>query len=56
MSIRLNPDDLAAIMPHLDGFEVIAGASLQGDPRLARGDVDVRSDGIRLADLLEVRA
>lgn len=56
VSIRLNPDDLAAITPHLDGFEVIAAASLQGDPRLARGDVDIRSDGIRLADLLEVGA
>lgn len=55
VSVRLNPDDLEAIRPHLAGCEVLEGAVLAADPRLARGDVEVRAEGIRLADLLEVR-
>lgn len=55
VSVRLNPDDLAAIRPHLAGCEVLEGATLVADVRLARGDVEVRADGIRLADLLEAR-
>lgn len=55
VSVRLNPDDLEAIRPHLAGCEVLEGAALTADPRLARGDVEVRAEGIRLADLLEVR-
>ncbi len=53
VSVRLNPDDLAAITPHLAGFEVVGAAALVPDARLARGDVEVRAEGIRLADLLE---
>ena len=53
VQVRLNPDDLAAITPHLAGHEVLAGATLLPDARLARGDVDVRAEGIRMADLLE---
>ncbi len=53
VSVRLNPDDLAVIAPHLAGCEVTAAAALVGDARLARGDVEVRAEGIRLADLLE---
>ena len=56
VQIRLHPDDLAAITPHLAGFDVLAGAVLSGDARLARGDVDVRADGIRMADLMEPSA
>lgn len=56
VQIRLHPDDLAAITPHLGGFDVLAGAALTGDARLARGDVDVRAEGIRMADLLEPAA
>lgn len=52
VSLRLNPDDLAAVTPHLAGFDVIARARLEPDARLARGDVDVRAEGIRLADLV----
>lgn len=52
VSLRLNPDDLAAITPHLAQFDLLDGAVLAGDPRLARGDVEVRADGIRLADLI----
>lgn len=55
VSVRLNPDDLAAIRPHLAGCEVLEGAALAADARLARGDVEVRAEGIRLADLLEAR-
>ena len=52
VSLRLNPDDLAAITPHLAGFDVLGGAVLAPDPRLSRGDVEVRAEGIRLADLI----
>ena len=52
VSLRLNPDDLAAITPHLAGFDVLGGAALVADARLARGDVEVRAEGIRLADLI----
>jgi len=55
VSVRLNPEDLEAIRPHLAGCEVLEGAALTADARLARGDVEVRAEGIRLADLLEVR-
>jgi flagellar assembly protein FliH len=52
VSLRLNPDDLSAITPHLAGYDVLGGAVLTADPRLARGDVEVRAEGIRLADLI----
>lgn len=52
VSLRLNPDDLAAIAPHLAGMDILSGATLEPDARLARGDVEVRAEGIRLADLL----
>lgn len=52
VTLRLNPDDLAAITPHLAGCDVLGSAELAGDARLARGDVEVRADGIRLADLI----
>lgn len=52
VSLRLNPEDLAAITPHLAGFDVLGGAELAADARLARGDVEVRAEGIRLADLI----
>lgn len=55
VSVRLHPDDLEAIRPHLAGCEVLEGAMLSADARLSRGDVEVRAEGIRLADLLEVR-
>ena len=53
VSVRLHPADLAAITPHLAGYEVTGAAALVADARLARGDVEVRAEGIRLADLLE---
>jgi flagellar assembly protein FliH len=56
VTVRLNPDDLAVITPHLAGLEVAGSAELVADARLARGDVEVRAEGIRLADLLETGA
>jgi flagellar assembly protein FliH len=55
VSVRLHPADLAAITPHLAGCEVAGAATLVADDRLSRGDVEVRADGITLADLLEAR-
>lgn len=52
VTLRLNPDDLAAIAPHLAGSD-LDGAALNPDPRLKRGDVEVRSEGIVLSDLLD---
>jgi flagellar assembly protein FliH len=51
VTLRLNPDDLTAIAPHLAGTD-LDGATLTPDPALNRGDVEVRADGIRLADVL----
>lgn len=51
VTLRLNPDDLSAIAPHLAGTD-LDGATLTPDPALNRGDVEVRADGIRLADVL----
>lgn len=51
VTLRLNPDDLTAIAPHLAGTD-LDGATLTPDPALKRGDVEVRADGIRLADVL----
>ena len=53
VALRLNPDDLAAITPHLGPSELLSEARLQPDPRLARGDVEIRAEGIVLADLLD---
>lgn len=53
VTLRLNPDDLTAIAPHLAGTD-LDGATLTPDPALNRGDVEVRADGIRLADVLGV--
>lgn len=52
ISLRLNPDDLAAIGPHLAGTDM-DGATLTADPRLKRGDVIVQAEGITLSDLLD---
>ncbi len=51
VTLRLNPDDLTAIAPHLAGTD-LDGATLTPDPALKRGDIEVRADGIRLADVL----
>lgn len=51
VTLRLNPDDLTAISPHLAATD-LDGATLSPDPTLRRGDIEVRADGIRLADLM----
>jgi flagellar assembly protein FliH len=56
VTVRLHPDDLAAIQPFLadDGapdISALAGARLVGDPGLQRGDADLETAGIRIADL-----
>jgi flagellar assembly protein FliH len=51
VTLRLNPNDLTAIASHLAGTD-LDGATLTPDPTLNRGDVEVRADGIRLADVL----
>lgn len=52
VTLLLNPADLAALTPHLAGSDILQNALVKGDPRLARGDVDIRAPGVRLADLL----
>lgn len=54
VTLRLNPDDLTALAPHLAGTD-LDGAVLTPDPTMARGDVEIRADGIRLADMLEAK-
>ncbi|MGP3697179.1 FliH/SctL family protein [Rhodobacter sp. NSM] len=54
VSIRLNAEDLRAVAPHVGGSDLLAEARISADPRLARGDVEVRADGIVLADLIGV--
>ncbi len=51
VTLRLNPDDLTAIAPHLAETDLV-GATLTPDPALRRGDIEVRADGIRLSDVL----
>ena len=48
--LRLHPDDLAVLAPHLAG-SALDGATLRPDPSLMRGDVDLRVPGVRFADL-----
>lgn len=52
ITLRLSPPDHAALLPHLPGSDVLSEARVVADPRLQRGDVEVRAPGIRLADLL----
>lgn len=53
LELRLHPDDLAAITPFLPDSDLLTASRLVAEPRLSRGDVDIRADGIRLADLLQ---
>lgn len=52
VSIRLNPEDHAAITPHLPGAPLVAKSRITPDPQLGRGDVALRVGGIRLNDVL----
>ncbi len=51
VTVALHPDDLAAVAPYLAGSD-LAGAVVAADPRLSRGDVVVRAEGISLMDLI----
>jgi flagellar assembly protein FliH len=53
LELRLHPGDLAAITPFLPDSDLLTASRLVAEPRLSRGDVDIRADGIRLADLLQ---
>lgn len=50
--IHLNPEDLAAIEPTLQGSDVIEGCILQADENLPRGAVDIRSGPNRVQSSL----
>lgn len=52
VSIRLNPDDHAAIAPHLPSAPLVAKSRLTADPGLGRGDVALRVGSIRLRDVI----
>ncbi|MCG7492814.1 FliH/SctL family protein [Thalassobius sp. Cn5-15] len=50
--IHLNPEDLNAIEPTLEGSELIEGCILQADVALPRGAVDIRSGPNRVQSAL----
>ncbi len=57
-TVRLHPDDLAAVLPVLTGavahdLSCLAAARLVGDPGLQRGDADLQTAEIRIADLID---
>ena len=52
MSFRMNPEDLAAITPHLAESDLLATARLHPDARLARGDLEIVADGVHVSDIL----
>ena len=51
--ICLNPDDLNAVLPHLDTSELLRDCQVVGTARLARGEIDISAEGIRLCDITE---
>ena len=52
VKIRLNPGDFAAIEPYLGTSETIQPDMISIDLGLGRGDVIVRSDAVRLEDVI----
>lgn len=52
VELRLNPDDLATLEPHLARSPQLAAARVYPAPELARGDVDLRVPGVHVADLI----
>jgi flagellar assembly protein FliH len=55
LTIRLNPEDYAAIAPHLPQSELLAESRILREPALARGDLVLRAGGVELRDVLGVR-
>ncbi|ULB09839.1 flagellar assembly protein FliH [Cereibacter azotoformans] len=54
VTLRLNAEDLRAVAPHLEAGGICPPTRITADPRLARGDLEVRAEGIVLADLIGV--
>ncbi len=52
VTVRLNPDDFAAIKPHLAGSDLLNPDRIGPDDNLSRGDVDIRSGAVQLRDVL----
>ena len=52
VTVRLNPDDFAAIKPHLAGSDLLDPDRIGTDDNLSRGDVDIRSGAVQLRDVL----
>lgn len=52
VKVRLNAGDFAAIEPHLDNSELLTNDMLSVDMSLGRGDVIVRTDAVRLQDII----
>ena len=50
--LRLNPDDIAAIKPYLQGSQTLSMVTITADQDLARGDLELSTDGLRYADKL----
>ncbi|MEM6896436.1 MAG: FliH/SctL family protein [Pseudomonadota bacterium] len=50
--VALNPDDLAAIEPHIEDFTLLSDAQLVAEPELARGDLRLKMGDITYADVL----
>ncbi len=50
--VRLNPGDFAAIQPHIDQSETIDPGNISIDMSLGRGDVIVRTEAVRLEDII----
>ena len=52
VKVRLNAGDFAAIEPHLENSELLTNEMLSVDMSLGRGDVIVRTDAVRLQDII----
>lgn len=53
--IRVNPQDLEAITPHLKGSEIALTGRFVEDPHLSRGDITIKAGSIKLDDILKPR-
>lgn len=56
VTIRLHPDDLSAIKPHLGTSEILANGNLISDETLHRGDVSVKAGAARINDVMPTHA
>ena len=56
VTIRLHPEDLQAIKPHLGQSEILADGNLIADTNLHRGDVSVTAGSARINDVMPLEA